>query len=343
MKYWFRRGFTLVELLVVIAIIGILIALLLPAVQAAREAARRSQCTNKMKQIGLALHNYHDAMKCFAPGGISYGHAWGAGNNDPLIHNGNGLVLLLPHLEQGPMYDQFDFRYAQCDYLRNNGSGILAGGSDPATLIQPNAILATNILPCFVCPSDDGDPLLNDWDGYRPYPGLRGAKTNYDFSASAQYNGTFNSWTAYPRNMSTPYGWRRMFGENSSAKVRDVVDGTTNTVMVVERLHDVVDGQCSAWGYRGWAASGLDVGYPGCNTTSPINNFDCTCIRGCWSPATVDTPGILAEWHYPGSKHPGGINITMADGSVRFLSETTALDVLAAIASMAGHEVVAAP
>ena len=97
-----HRGFTLVELLVVIAIIGILVALLLPAVQAAREAARRMSCGNNLKQLGLALHNYHDTHKKFPPGGVSYGHAWGAGPSDRHIKNGNGLVFLLPFAEQGP-------------------------------------------------------------------------------------------------------------------------------------------------------------------------------------------------------------------------------------------------
>ena len=112
-----RRGFTLVELLVVIAIIGILIALLLPAVQAAREAARRSQCTNNMKQLGVALHNYHDTHKVFPPGGLDYGHA-GTGPHpslpggvepaNKLVKNMNGLVLLLPYIEQQSLYDQYD-------------------------------------------------------------------------------------------------------------------------------------------------------------------------------------------------------------------------------------------
>ena len=114
---WFRkRAFTLVELLVVIAIIGILVALLLPAIQAAREAARRSQCQNNVKQLGVALHNYHDTNKVFPPGGIDYGWSSNmAGSAEPankLVKNLNGLALLLPYLEQQSLYSQMDF--TQC-------------------------------------------------------------------------------------------------------------------------------------------------------------------------------------------------------------------------------------
>ena len=120
MKALWRRGFTLVELLVVIAIIGILIALLLPAVQAAREAARRSQCTNNMKQLGLALHNYHDTHLVFPPAGLDYGLAMTGGTEPPgkTVKNMNGLVLLLPYLEQQPLFDKFDCRqrFSDCTY-----------------------------------------------------------------------------------------------------------------------------------------------------------------------------------------------------------------------------------
>ena len=109
----FRRlAFTLVELLVVIAIIGILVALLLPAIQAAREAARRTECTNKMKQLGVAIHNYHDTHKQFPPAGINYGWA-GAGVTNPItgqILNVSGWSMTLPFLEQQQLYDQYDFK-----------------------------------------------------------------------------------------------------------------------------------------------------------------------------------------------------------------------------------------
>jgi len=334
---WRRRGFTLVELLVVIAIIGVLVALLLPAVQAAREAARRMQCGNNLKQLGLALHNYHDTNKKFPPGGVSYGHAWGAGPNDPLVLNRNGLVSLLPFAELQNLYDRFDMRFAFCDHLRNQGSGVLA--TDGGPLFLRNCELTCTPLPMFTCPSDSGDAYLPDWDGYRPTAGMRGYKTNYDFSFSASYNGSFNSWKLRG-NGSGPYEWRRPFGENSSAKFKDMADGTSNTVAMIERLHNVVDGQCSAWGYRGWATSGVDIGMPGYGGRSPINNWDCAGIRACWAPGVVDMPGTLAEWNYPGSAHPGGCHVLMGDGSVQFQGETTAMDVLAAIASMAGREIV---
>jgi prepilin-type N-terminal cleavage/methylation domain-containing protein/prepilin-type processing-associated H-X9-DG protein len=330
------RGFTLVELLVVIAIIGVLVALLLPAVQAAREAARRMQCSNNLKQLGLALHNYHDANKKFPPGGMSYGHAWGTGANDPLILNRNGLVSLLPYAEQQNLYDRFDMRFAFCDYVRNSSAPV-AGLGTPQ--FANNALLCTTVLQMFTCPSDNGDPLLGDWDGYRPMAGLRGYKTNYDFSFSASFNGTFNSWRDYGNGWG-PYSWKRLFGENSSGKFKDMADGTSSTVAMVERLHNVVDGQCSAWGYRGWATSGVDIGYPAYDGRSPINNWDCGGIRGCWAPDVTDMPGTLAEWNYPGSMHPGGCQVLMGDGSVQFQGATTAMDILAAIASMAGREVV---
>src|SRR4051812_46558261 len=129
-----RRGFTLVELLVVIAIIGILVALLLPAVQAAREAGRRTQCANRLKQIGIALHNYHDTFNTFPPGVLAL-----TTSNDPAGNHGWGWgAMLLPFLEQAPLHDQINF--------------------EQDTTTPANLALINQTLSAFQCPSDSGQP-----------------------------------------------------------------------------------------------------------------------------------------------------------------------------------------
>jgi prepilin-type N-terminal cleavage/methylation domain-containing protein len=168
-----RRGFTLIELLVVIAIIAVLIALLLPAVQSAREAARRAQCTNNLKQIGIAMHNYHDQMGIFAPGAI--GGNWG---NTGM----SWRVMILPQMEQNPAYNNFNF-------IVTLGSGLSA---------QDNATIFYTVFTAFLCPSDaqhdngflpvGGDngnwPADNNW--VAPPGNPTGAKrvtiTNYNLS-----------------------------------------------------------------------------------------------------------------------------------------------------------------
>jgi len=164
----FRRrslqGFTLVELLVVIAIIGILIALLLPAVQAAREAARRSQCVNNLKQIGLAAQNYHDTHRVFPPAGLNYG-ALGAvptvmPNN---IMNTSGFVLMLPFLEQQPLYSRYNQNASASDSIYN---GAKAGSTIAGTPTGGNDAIAATQLPAFLCPSDDGQRVMGTGGAY---------------------------------------------------------------------------------------------------------------------------------------------------------------------------------
>ncbi len=328
MRFLKRTAFTLVELLVVIAIIGILIALLLPAVQAAREAARRSQCTNNLKQLGLALHNYHDTFKKVPPAGFDYGWASNAGNYEQdtpnkLYKNHSSLTHLLPFMEQQAIHDQFNFAQASCDYMRNSGRP-MAG----SPIASGNAALVGTRINAFLCPSDSGD-VLSSTGAYAPATGYRGMKTNYDFSVDNGNRANFNLWAH------TALGSRFMFGENSDCDFAAILDGTSNTVALAETLRTVADGHCPAWGYRGWVMTGIDLGY-GINITSIPTTYT-------WVTDQVDHAYRLRSWGTGGSLHPGGLNACLADGSVRFISETAPITTLQAISTIAGSEVVEMP
>ena len=318
-----KLGFTLVELLVVIAIIGILIALLLPAVQAAREAARRAQCTNNLKQLGLALHNYHDSHKCFVSSGFDRGWAGTGGayetdTPNKLCKNHNGLVNLLPYMEQQPLFDAFEFRQCSSHYIRNSARP-LAGDAE----FSGNAAVVSQQVSGFMCPSNPEDLLLSATStnyGIKPGSGLRGVKSNYDFS-NDNYYWRFNYWV----HRSARTKW--MFGENSNTSIAHVTDGTTNTVAMAETIHTVANGSCPAWGYRGWVMTGIDLSY-GINVCSIPSTWG-------WVSDKTTRPGRLRTWGTGGSLHPGGLNVVLADGSVRFISETTDAITLLNISRMA--------
>jgi prepilin-type N-terminal cleavage/methylation domain-containing protein/prepilin-type processing-associated H-X9-DG protein len=323
-----HTGFTLVELLVVIAIIGVLIALLLPAIQAAREAARRVQCTNNMKQLGLALHNFHAAKKTFPFAGADYG--WckepSVGGSKE-IRNWNGLVFLLPHLEQQAIFDRFDQRHPAANIVIGNESccaptaalGSLIGDA----ISSGNGKLFVDSLPVFSCPSEVGDPFLPNTLHLAIGGSLVGAKTNYDFSGSREYY-----CKAWQRHSSD---YQRMFGENTQFGDKDVLDGLSNTVAMSETLFDVYNGKGNAWGYRGWAMTGIDVGENG------INEID-------WPGSVFESrQSQLATYGSAGSLHGDGANMLFADGSVHFVDEHTPQHVLQAFAAMADGEIVSLP
>ncbi len=305
-----RYGFTLVELLVVIAIIGILIALLLPAVQAAREAGRRTQCTNNMHQLGIAVHMYDGVFNQLPPAGKNYGWCrYPANAPNAVVQNMNGLVLLLPYFEQTAIYDRLNLQGAFSTATQGNEGccgptgtqGSLAG--DPVS--NGNAALISKPLIPLHCPSDPGEPYVpSNASIYSIKPGspYRGPKTNYDFCVYTSYN--CNIWRLSP---STRYA----FGENSETKTGMITDGLSNTVFLCEGTYDVYNGRRASWGYRGWVQQGIDFG-----TSAGINNF----AYGSYSPYT---PGRLGSWQYPGSVHPTGMNVTLGDGSVRFVNEKT--------------------
>ena len=325
------RAFTLVELLVVIAIIGILIALLLPAVQAAREAARRMQCSNKLKQLGLALHNYHSAHRSFPPAGIGYGWCkYPEDGGAASITNVNGILMLLPFLEQQPLHDGYDPKQCTSNAMHGNTGccgpctavGTLAGDA----VTSGNAEVVSTRLAVLTCPSDTGNPFNAENSphyGIKPGSGYKGARTNYDFSTSNSYS--CDAWSREAANR------RRMFGENSDTRVADVLDGTSNTFMMAETLYEVYNGECAGWGYRGWVMVGIDIGRHG------INIWE-------W-PGIIANPrrGQLRSWAHMGSLHPGGAHVMMADGSVHFVSETTDFVILEGLSTMAGGEIVSVP
>lgn len=322
-----HRGFTLIELLVVIAIIAILIALLLPAVQQAREAARRSQCKNNLKQIGLALHNYENTHTVFPPGGIGYG--WCSVSTTypgtTSIKNLNGLSLLLSYLDQGAIAQRINSNSAMqglttgccCSYAGNT-EGTLAG--NPAD----NGQWVEQIIPAFMCPSDNGNPYIGTGGCYGPAGGRRGAKTCYDLITSRGALGACNRWSKIAVTS------RTMFGENSNCRIRDVIDGTTNTFMVGETTLEVQNGEAGAWAYRGWVMTGADPSGVGINR---------------WYVPTGGAPqaGNLASWGQVGSLHTGGCHFAMGDGSVRFVSQSTNLTLLGQLATMADGNPVEVP
>jgi len=309
-----QRGFTLIELLVVIAIIAILIALLLPAVQQAREAARRSTCKNNMKQLGLALHNYHETYKMFP----ASGYATGMGNYDhftssinfaiPRQANVSGFVMLLPFFDQSPIYQQWDFNHAASwSYVYGNQS--------PATVLgdpNVNAPLSKTPLAVVTCPSDNGKPYYQAANQYYSISGTEqgGYRTNYEFSVNYQLYIQPHFWQA------TTIQNRPVFGFDSNSRLRDITDGTTNTVLMVEQIREKYNGALGGWSYRCHVNIGVDFNWV------PINSWD-------YPPGSGGNRlvGRLGQWASAGSMHPGGCQVVLGDGSVRFISENVAASI----------------
>ncbi|MBD3675944.1 MAG: DUF1559 domain-containing protein [Planctomycetaceae bacterium] len=291
------RGFTLIELLVVIAIIAVLVALLLPAVQQAREAARRSQCKNNLKQIGLAVHNYHDTHGVFPPGYLSRN----VGVSDPAAaDSGPGFAwgtMILPFLDQSPIYSQLDFN-RDCTLPSN-----LALGQETLTVFQ--------------CPSDPGQNMFT----------VNNGNTNIDLP-KANYVGIYGygSVSMAPGNPN-PAG---LFYRNSSVRMADILDGTSNVLMVGERAseHDFVTNLPAVNAYSTWYAAVPGAMRPaGMMMASMMEAHPSLVLGHVGQDAMM---GMMAMHHSPNttnhivnfsSRHTGGMQFLLSDGSVHFLSE----------------------
>ncbi len=310
----FRRGFTLIELLVVIAIIAVLIALLLPAVQQAREAARRTQCRNNLKQLGLALHNYHDSAKVFPPGYVDRN---ADPNVTPDLDQGPGwgwATFLLPYLDQANVYNQINF---------NQGVGLLS-----------NVKISQQSLPAFQCPSDGRQDPFPVYDSTFTTPITTVAHSNYvgcngwvECFNGAGGNPQPGAWTD---NNAGTFGTAGvgLFYRNSSNSAASVTDGLTNTVVVGERSSNhapatwtgaVTGGRCPAW----MAASPVTPYSPPPGPAYDNADFGEGLIFAHCNAnhlPNADFPIYDPDTFY--SLHIGGSQFLLGDGSVRFISST---------------------
>ncbi len=299
-----HAGFTLIELLVVIAIIAVLIALLLPAVQQAREAARRSQCKNNLKQFGLAFHNYHETHNCFPLSNVSalnagpLGAVWGEEGR-------NGMwswpAFLLPFVEQAQMYDTIDIGRVVLHQATSNPTKL-------SLMQQP--------IPLFRCPSDTG-PATND---YRQVG--NGGSGNADCTtgcvpiATSNYVATNHSFDLKRTNNATDVQWNGMMGWHKFMPVRrlrDITDGTSNTFLLGERAY-----QLSGQGGNFQAGAAVIYATNGDSELSSQQGLVYTMAAGRYPMNCTDAPECSRGFS---SVHTGGVQFLFCDGSVRFVSE----------------------
>ena len=306
-----RSGFTLVELLVVIAIIGVLVALLLPAVQAARESARRMSCGNNLKQLGLAMHNYHDTFKRL-PGGTRDNDPANVGNRRPWVagdhRKGSVLVKILPYMEQGPLFDNLDFRFDV--YAQLNALGFDNGGKK---------------MKIYICPSDgtSSTRLNRDRQFY-----------NYAKNIGNQ-NMSGRGWcNIYPNNAGPNGRGGNMYGRGATghgsrndginisgvfsryhwaAKLADVLDGTSNTILMGEIIPSCGDHHRGGWYNPNalWTATTGAINHNTCRWRNvPDNQQNCNDFRNWQSSQAFK------------SDHPAGAQVVLCDASTHFIKET---------------------
>ncbi|SIN98412.1 prepilin-type N-terminal cleavage/methylation domain-containing protein/prepilin-type processing-associated H-X9-DG domain-containing protein [Singulisphaera sp. GP187] len=327
-----RRGFTLIELLVVIAIIGVLVALLLPAVQSAREAGRRAQCANNMKQFGIALHSYHSALNTLPPAKI-----FGLGGTAPnggaaapgSVLNTTGFALILNQLEATAINAGYNFSMpssnATYGTFNTNVIGLAAGGQ------KANSTMVGTLISSFACPSDQAPDIVNDETGSvaggAQFSRLNARRGNYVLCVG-RYDET-TTISGRPKD-------RGVFGNDSSVKFDDIRDGSSNTCMIGEsvQIHAGAGGGPGPFWAAGSWGSTHGVVYPTTNS-----NYKLTLPN---APATGTNPQRLPSVWVMSSKHSSGLNMLFADGSVHFLKDSINADIWAGLQTINRGEVIGA-
>lgn len=342
-----RQAFTLVELLVVITIIGILIALLLPAVQAAREAARRGQCTNNLKQLGLALQSFNDSYGRFPPGGARDSSPFGKGTS---TWGSSWMVYILNRVDQAAIGDNWQYSGNSGQNNTNNANLLLSSGKQV-------------FISAYWCPSSP----LQQWAPNQlagvtypmapSYVGVSGAVSGLipGYTESRQNTGTYGTCAGggilYP---------------NSQVRMQDILDGTTNVMAISEQADYIIDSNKTKQQWQAGYTYGFQRGCTGTDNTPSTNatvNYNTggdnstanmTTIRYAvnqkmasatagWNNADIGTTGVggyttsttanIGNNIPLNSAHPGGVNVALCDGSVRFVSDTVPRDVLARLAT----------
>jgi prepilin-type N-terminal cleavage/methylation domain-containing protein/prepilin-type processing-associated H-X9-DG protein len=314
------RGFTLIELLVVIAIIAILIGLLLPAVQKVREAAARMSCSNKLKQLGLALHNYHDANGKLPPGAQARVFPIPPTNPVTYVDGTSWITFILPQIEQDNLFRQYNFA------LGYNTTA--------------NTAVALNVIPTLYCPSGPDAKTRLDPNGNvqnavtTHYYGLMGpgGSTNPTTLTIGGTTFTYTIGNPVTNGAFSTHGMLSQYRDEPGSvttgrtlKLTDVTDGLTNTLMLGERSVNLGPGQ-TAHDYRSWTR-GQAGGSGSCkNVTNPINST--------WYNGSNNFNDISM-----GSNHSGGANFALGDGSVRFIRQSIDLNTYKASSSINSGEI----